>query len=69
MIIFNIKKISRDKIQRQINSIKDLRLKKNITVKKTRTKSNIKTKFKGMKLKKTINLINNLRPNTLLLKE
>jgi hypothetical protein len=30
-----------------------------------RTKSNIKTKCKGMKLKKTINLINDQRPNTL----
>ena len=41
---------------------------KYITIKRMRTKSNIKTKCKGMKLKKK-NLINDSRPDTLQLKE
>jgi len=43
--------MSRDEIQRQINSINDSR-QKNITIKRIRTNSNIKTKCKGMQLKK-----------------
>jgi len=46
--------MSRDEIQRQINSINDSRQKKNITIKRIRTKSNIKTKCKGMQLKKSL---------------
>jgi hypothetical protein len=38
---------------------------KYITIRRKRMKSDIKIKFEGMKLKKTINLINNSRPNTL----
>jgi hypothetical protein len=47
-------KISRDKIQRKFNSIKDLRGNKKIAVKKTRIKSNIKTKSKWIKMKKKL---------------
>lgn len=42
---------------------------KNIIIKKIRTKFNIKTKCIWMQWKKIINLINDLRPNTLQLKE
>ena len=50
--------MSRDKIQKQINSIKNSRQKTSQL--RMKTISNIKTRYKGMNLKKK-NLINNSR--------